>query len=294
MLSTAPPSRSSMCGRQARVSTNADVRLKRKHHSQLGRSMSRNFIGGKPPALFTRMSRRPSSETVRRARSSSCAASVTSQRTASARDPKARARAAVASISASERAAQTTCAPISANASAIACPMPRPAPVTSATRSVRRKRSRSAMGGPAYYSRCPRDNRHFTGTGRRSEHVPATPPRRAAATAPTHLSTPTVDTPPRAGKRGRRDRHPSYRDMDARSGILALIGCLALLAPPPVVAAEPGASGDQPTKTYTKPSDAELHKTLTKEQYEVTQHEATEPTFHNACWHSKNPGIYVH
>ena len=123
---------------------------------------------------------------------------------------------------------------------------------------------------------CQRD-RHI-----RSEHVPATPPRRAAATAPTHLSTPTVDTPPRTGKLGRRDRHPSYRDMDARSGILVLIGCLALLAPPPVVAAEPGASGDQPMKTYTKPSDAELHKTLTKEQYEVTQHEATEPPFHNA------------
>src|SRR5439155_165118 len=119
-----------------------------------------------------------------------------------------------------------------------------------------------------------------------------TPPRRAAATAPTHLSTPTVDTPPRAGKRGRRDRHPSYRDMDARSGILVLIGCLALLAPAPT-SAEPGASGDQPMKTYSKPSDAELHTTLTKEQYEVTQHEATEPPFHNAFWDSKKPGIYV-
>ncbi len=46
-------------------------------------------------------------------------------------------------------------------------------------------------------------------------------------------------------------------------------------------------------KTYSKPSDAELHKTLTKEQYEVTQHEATEPPFHNAFWDSKKPGIYV-
>src|SRR5438034_4436590 len=80
--------------------------------------------------------------------------------------------------------------------------------------------------------------------------------------------------------------------MDARSGFLVLIGCLALLAPSPS-AAEPGASGDPQMKTYTKPNDAELHKTLTKEQYEVTQHEATEPPFHNALWDNKKPGIYV-
>src|SRR6059036_1321714 len=80
--------------------------------------------------------------------------------------------------------------------------------------------------------------------------------------------------------------------MDARSGFLVLIGCLALLAPSPA-AAEPVASGDRPMKTYTKPNDAELHKTLTKEQYEVTQHEATEPPFRNAFWDNKKPGIYV-
>src|SRR5437870_11471658 len=80
--------------------------------------------------------------------------------------------------------------------------------------------------------------------------------------------------------------------MDARSGFLVLIGCLALFAPSPAVA-EPGAAGDQPMKTYTKPSDAELHKTLNKEQYEVTQHEATEPPFHNAFWDNKKAGIYV-
>src|SRR5436309_3780837 len=80
--------------------------------------------------------------------------------------------------------------------------------------------------------------------------------------------------------------------MDARSGFLVLIGCLALLAPSPAAAA-PVASGDRPMKTYTKPNDAELHKTLTKEQYEVTQHEATEPPFRNAFWDNKKPGIYV-
>src|SRR6059036_486429 len=80
--------------------------------------------------------------------------------------------------------------------------------------------------------------------------------------------------------------------MDARSGFLVIIGCLALLAPSPAAAA-PVASGDRPMKTYTKPNDAELHRTLTKEQYEVTQHEATEPPFHNEYWDNHRPGIYV-
>jgi methionine-R-sulfoxide reductase len=44
---------------------------------------------------------------------------------------------------------------------------------------------------------------------------------------------------------------------------------------------------------YTKPSDAELRTRLTREQYEVTQHEATEPPFRNAFWDNKAHGIYV-
>ncbi len=46
-------------------------------------------------------------------------------------------------------------------------------------------------------------------------------------------------------------------------------------------------------KTYTKPSDAELREKLTTEQYEVTQHEATEPSFHNEFWNNKEAGLYV-
>src|SRR5439155_974472 len=42
MLRTAPPSRASMCGRQARVRRKAEVRLKRMHHSQETWSVSRN------------------------------------------------------------------------------------------------------------------------------------------------------------------------------------------------------------------------------------------------------------
>lgn len=46
-------------------------------------------------------------------------------------------------------------------------------------------------------------------------------------------------------------------------------------------------------KTYTKPSDAELRQQLTREQYQVTQHEGTEPAFRNEYWNNKAPGIYV-
>ncbi len=46
-------------------------------------------------------------------------------------------------------------------------------------------------------------------------------------------------------------------------------------------------------KTYTKPTDAELRQKLTREQYQVTQHEGTEPAFRNDYWNNKAPGIYV-
>ncbi len=46
-------------------------------------------------------------------------------------------------------------------------------------------------------------------------------------------------------------------------------------------------------KTYTKPSDKELRERLTSEQYEVTQHDATERPFLNEFWNYKEPGIYV-
>jgi methionine-R-sulfoxide reductase len=44
---------------------------------------------------------------------------------------------------------------------------------------------------------------------------------------------------------------------------------------------------------YVKPSDEDLRKKLTPEQYAVTQQEATEPPFRNELWNNHEPGIYV-
>jgi peptide methionine sulfoxide reductase msrA/msrB len=46
-------------------------------------------------------------------------------------------------------------------------------------------------------------------------------------------------------------------------------------------------------KTFKKPSDEELKKSLDPLQYAVTQHEKTEPAFRNTYWDNKKPGIYV-
>ena len=47
------------------------------------------------------------------------------------------------------------------------------------------------------------------------------------------------------------------------------------------------------TKTYSKPDDSTLKKMLTPLQYEVTQHEGTEPPFQNEYDDNKREGIYV-
>ena len=44
---------------------------------------------------------------------------------------------------------------------------------------------------------------------------------------------------------------------------------------------------------FVKPGEAELRRRLSPIQYEVTQHEATEPSFRNEYWDNKKPGIYV-
>jgi len=48
-----------------------------------------------------------------------------------------------------------------------------------------------------------------------------------------------------------------------------------------------------PERPYTKPDDATLRKILTPMQYNVTQHEGTEPPFQNEYDKNKREGIYV-
>jgi methionine-R-sulfoxide reductase len=68
---------------------------------------------------------------------------------------------------------------------------------------------------------------------------------------------------------------------------VALLGCSG--SGTAQAAAEP----EDTTMAFHKPSDAELRRTLTPLQYQVTQHDATERPFQNAYWDNHRAGIYV-
>src|SRR3989475_6254268 len=72
----------------------------------------------------------------------------------------------------------------------------------------------------------------------------------------------------------------------------SLVLALALASLTSGASAQGSAKGWNPMK-FQKPSDADLRRTLAPRQYEVTQHEATEPPFHNEYWDNHRPGIYV-
>ena len=73
-------------------------------------------------------------------------------------------------------------------------------------------------------------------------------------------------------------------------GATLLAGCSRALSEP----SQPTPSWTNSIMTnFTKPSESELKQKLTRTQFEVTQHAATEPSFDNEYWHNKKPGIYV-
>ena len=69
--------------------------------------------------------------------------------------------------------------------------------------------------------------------------------------------------------------------------ITAFVALLLIAAAPQ---AKPSGSD---TAHFVKPSDAELKTRLSPIQYEVTQHQATEPAFRNEYWDNHKDGIYV-
>ena len=69
-----------------------------------------------------------------------------------------------------------------------------------------------------------------------------------------------------------------------RLAIMLVIATAALAADAP--------KGWNPMQ-WKKPSDADLKQKLDPLQYEVTQHEGTEPAFRNTYWNNHEAGIYV-
>ena len=79
---------------------------------------------------------------------------------------------------------------------------------------------------------------------------------------------------------------------------ITLAICLGPLTPDSGLLTSTAAAQSQPTAgwnpvTFKKPSDSELKRTLSPEQYQVTQHENTEPPFRNEYWNNHEAGIYV-
>jgi methionine-R-sulfoxide reductase len=74
--------------------------------------------------------------------------------------------------------------------------------------------------------------------------------------------------------------------------LLLVLPGFALAGALPAGALQAQTQGAKPLATG-KPSDEALRRALSPLQYDVTQHAATEPPFHNEYWDNHRPGIYV-
>ena len=81
--------------------------------------------------------------------------------------------------------------------------------------------------------------------------------------------------------------------MPKTSYTLAALLTLAVAAAPAALTAQASSAAGAKLASFKKPSDSDLKRTLTAEQYAVTQHAATETPFHNAFWNNHEAGIYV-
>src|ERR1035438_3868877 len=93
--------------------------------------------------------------------------------------------------------------------------------------------------------------------------------------------------------------HQNFRTPVSRTTVAMVVACAISLvgavsrsrSAPSTVG--PKREGVLSHKKYGKPAAAELRKTLTPIQYEITQNAGTEPPFHNPFWDNHQPGLYV-
>src|SRR4051812_28060347 len=103
------------------------------------------------------------------------------------------------------------------------------------------------------------------------------------------------------------EAEPPFRTRSSRGAgwgvglALAGAGILLFAGGPLAQAAAPAGSSSSnakrmkvmSTKKYEKPSQAELEKSLSPAQFQVTQHAGTEPPFRNEFWDNHEAGLYV-
>src|SRR6184192_1139166 len=158
--------------------------------------------------------------------------------------------------------------------------------------------ARDGTSSPVRRSRPHAAGRHDSARGNRDP-----PPRPRADRVRAGL--PQAGAAPGDRRRGGLEAHPAQATRDRHGAVhgevvprvgrgleLALALALALGAAPPAASAQSRSAGWNPM-TFRKLSDAELRRTLAPRQYEVTQHDATEPPFHNEYWDNHRAGIYV-